>query len=352
MLKPLSTARPPHVGPSSDTDVFTHRIVEAVLGFIVIVFNVAEILILKKKGRKRKILENLILSLSWADLFVGLTYIIYGICKIILIYHPTSSTLQVIMNLAKLGLSFTIVASVLHLIVIAIDRFYAIQCPFEYRVVMRKKRIVVMIITIWISSIVAIALIVLLPFAMNLPPAKIGTFQAWLIFTTAAAMILVYGYLAYYLFSRYQRILAKGNCCYQGKTISYHDQKRDINFCICIVVAFILCCFPSAVAWLLPQSVTLLDAIGKELLVSNSFINPILYLWKSHLSKKEKLPVQPMGMIKWAFEIDNESKRSTPQTLHVNFYAETGKSPSKSSTPASTPSSSRRNSFQNSNQQP
>ena len=193
-----------------------------------------------------------------------------------------------------------------------------------------------------------VPLIAVLRRVLNFRPGIIGTFQGWLIVTTSAVMILVYGYLAYHLFSRFQTISTKTNCDDQkvSQNIFYVDQKMNTAFCICIVAAFIRCSSLKAVGFLLPKHIDWVHKIGQYWLVSNSWINPLLYFWKSHLSRKtQKMPNKPMEMIKWAFQIDTESVRSTPLTSPA--LAAKGRGPfsvSKTSIPISTPGSSAQNS--------
>ena len=324
----------------------TEGIIGVVIGIIVIVFNTAEIVILVKKGRKRKKPENLILSLSWADFFVGLVYIISGVSKIMLDYNPKSSTLQDVARNIRLVMSFTVVVSVLHILVIAVERFYAVKRPLKYRTIMTRKRMAFIIIAVWAFSLVVVPLLHLLP------EAKFGAYIGWSIFVAAAVMILVYGYLAYYLFNRFETKSSKGGSDRRSKTISYVDQKRDTIFCICIVVTFIFCSFPVGVGWLLPKGISpltwdLVNLFGSYLLICNSFINPIIYFWKSHLSRKEKMPDRPLEMIKWALETGTDLRAPTPQMLHLVVDAKAANSVSKPSTPVSTPVSSNRNSLQN-----
>ena len=331
----------------------TEGIISIVIGIIVIILNIAEIVVLLKKGRKRKKPENLILSLSWADFFVGLVYIIFGAAKIMLDYNPRSRTLIKVTKTTRLVFTFTIVVSVLHLLVITVERLYAVTRPFQYRTVVTMKRMIFIILAIWICSLTVIALLAFLPRLLTLPKEKIQPYLGWLIFVTATVMILVYGYLGYTLFNGFQTKLSKGGSDETSKKNLYADQKRDTIFYICIVAAFTLCSFLSATGWLLPKGVDrkakdLVNTIGLFLLVSNSFINPILYFWKSHLSRKGRMPTRPLEMIKWALEAGTDSKPPTPQVSNINADTKAAISLSKTSIPVSTPLSSRQNSLEKS----
>ena len=325
----MSMSSPRREDPLVSTTIgnLTEGVIGIVIAIIVIVLNTAEIFVLLRKGRKRKNPENLILSLSWADFLVGLVYVIFGASKIIADYKPKyEPTALTLARNTRLVLAFTVVVSVLHILLIAVERFYAVKRPLKYRTVVTKKRINFIITAVWTFSLTLIALLRLLPLVLKRPTgsvARTGVLQGCIIFVSDGVMILVYGYLSYYLFNRSKTKLLTANSDERSKEISYAKQKRDTVFCICIAAAFIICSLVAAVGWLLPRSVNpmtwdLVNVTGKSLLVSNSFINPILYFWKSHLSRKGKMPARPLEMIKWALEPGTDPKPPTSQTNQIS----------------------------------
>ena len=302
--------------------------ISIVLGVIITVFNIAEIVVLGKKGGNRKKAEHIILSLSCADFLVGIAYTAFGILKIIYKYNPNSTTVEDATKQTRMVLAFTIIASVLHLLVISVERLYAVHRPLQYRRIVTNKRMLIIIICIWICSGTLLALV----YVAGIKGLSGGELQSWLIFVTSAIMVFVYGYLAYFLFTRCQKNLSAANMHEQSKTKLYSDQKRDTIFCIGIATAFILCSLLAAIGWQLPKQMSTttnwVNSIAEFLLAFNSVLNPILYFWKSHLSRKGEMPSQPLQVIKWALQAESRSRPGTPPTA---------------STPLSTPLQVRKN---------
>ena len=194
---------------STTVDGITDGTITVIIGIIVIVLNITKIFILHRKGDKRGIPENIILSLAASDSLVEAVYIAYGISKLMLYHNPNSSIIFNVGREIRLCLSFTTIVSVFHLLVITAERFYALHRPLKYRAVVTKKRMLIVIIFIWICSLIIVPLIALLRRVIQFPKGLIGVFQGWLIFITVAVMILVYGYLSYYLFNRFQLLVSK-----------------------------------------------------------------------------------------------------------------------------------------------
>ena len=288
------------------------------LGIVIILLNATEAAVLGRNRRNRKRPEYMILSLCCADLLVGIAYAVFGILKIILSNNPNSSTKKSISNQTKMVVKFSLFGSILHLLVIALERLYAARCPLKYRTVTTKKIMLIMIIGIWICS-VTITILVSQPNILDTRAARsVLMFKGWFIFIVSATMVCVYGYLAYFLSHRFKTSFTVVNCENQTtiKKYWYHEKRKETIFCLSTAVAFFLCSSLSAVGWLLPNQIDLVCTIGEYLLVSNSSINPILYFWKTHISRKGKMPKQPIEAIRWAFRTESGSRTCTPKASY------------------------------------
>ena len=73
-----------------------------------------------------------------------------------------------------------------------------------------------------------------------------GKIHGWLIVITTIVIAFIYGYLAYFLFNRFQKIFPQENNT-ENRIVSCKDQKRDTILCICVAVLFILCTFVSGI---------------------------------------------------------------------------------------------------------
>ena len=126
-------------------------------------------------------------------------------------------------------------------------------------------------------------------------------------------MIIVYGYLAYYLFNRYQSNLPTLKTGDQSSRISYNGKRRNTLFSISIAVSYTACSVPAAVGWLMQEYRVLLKA-SKWVLAMNSAINPILYFWKSYLTKKTTKSDEPKKAIRLFDKGQTASESKTPET--------------------------------------
>ena len=266
----------------------THGTISIILGALIILLNVPEIVILCKKGRNRKHPEHIILSLAFSDNFVGIAFLTVGIMRILHKFNPHSSAVTTMTSETRIVFVFTVMESVSHLIAIAGERLFAVMRPLRYRALVTYKRMVIIVILVWVFAI-AVVLFSLLEWLVW-KDIRFGTIFGSLIIFTEVLMLSVYGYLAYFLCKRFQRVSSDMDESTQIN--NYNDQKRDTILCIGIAAAFIICSFCAAISWLLPKRIYLLSIIGEYLLAANSVINPLLYFWKSFLSRKRVAPNQ------------------------------------------------------------
>ena len=292
--------------------------ISIVIAIGIISLNVTEIAVLGKKGGKRNKPECMILSLSCADFLLGIAYLLYGTGLVILKHAPDSPQASAIASAAIVGLAFTIAVSILHIFAIAVERIYAIRRPLQYRSVVTKKRIIITILIIWTCSGAGIVVLNALGLHEDNRVALFGTITGWLIVVTIVVMILAYGYLAYFLFNRFQKTFPNSNGQDQAGTVSYNSQLRDTIFCIGVAVSFILCVLPAAICGLLSTRIVLVTVIGEHFIAVNSLINPILYFWRSHLSRQRTISSRTQTM-KWHFREESKRTAASTQTKQLSI---------------------------------
>ena len=200
-LDPEMAEKRPVPFPFTSIDGNIDGSVSIILAVGIILLNSAEIIVLCRKGGKRKKPEHMILSLSCADCLVGIAYLICGLGKIIWKYNPNSHQISVVANEIRASFSFSIVASILHIFVIAVERFYAVKQPFKYRTIITSKRIIVILVIIWIFSATVTALFTQAK-VLGKEIVSFGRITGWLIVITGMLMVFVYGYLAHFIFNR------------------------------------------------------------------------------------------------------------------------------------------------------
>ena len=258
------------------------------LGIVITAVNFAEIIVLGCKGRKRKKPEHIILSLSCADLMVGFFYTVFGISNILHEQDPNSSTMATVKREIRLILVFTIIESLAHIFAIAVERLYSVKSPFRYRILITNKRMLIIIACVWVTSVTVVAFSSLDWWGSK--RLLLERVLGWLIIANEVVIVCVYGYLAYFLSNRFHLTFSRMNV--EGQTLSknlYSYQKRETIFCIGIAAAFIFCSLLAAIGLLLKRKVDLFSTIGEYLLIINSLVNPVLYFWKSYLSRKKQV---------------------------------------------------------------
>ena len=123
----------------------------AFLSFTAIVLNIITMQALRKTSSLPKTLKTLLLSLSVSDLGVGL--LVQPLYVAILVMRITNSTPHYTVNEVRLIAAKTLVlASHFGVFALAVDRFLAIQLHLRYQELVTHKRVVAVVISVWVFS--------------------------------------------------------------------------------------------------------------------------------------------------------------------------------------------------------
>ncbi|XP_066923878.1 uncharacterized protein [Clytia hemisphaerica] len=124
------------------------RSFDLAIGLIVALLNVAEIIMILRIQRKKKIFELVLLSLSFSDLLFGLSN--GAICVVFLGKWRNEEVLEVTTSIYFLF----ILCSIFHLVFIALDRLWAIVRPIKHNIFMTRKKVYIILSMIWMLGIV------------------------------------------------------------------------------------------------------------------------------------------------------------------------------------------------------
>jgi len=124
-----------------------NRSIDLSFGVLVFVLNVLEVYLLVRVKR-RKIFEEILLSLSVADLLFGLSNAI--ICAV----YIADQKNEAIMTLTYTTYFFFVLTSILHLSLITADRLWAVWKPIKHRISLTKSRVRKVLILIWVVALV------------------------------------------------------------------------------------------------------------------------------------------------------------------------------------------------------
>ena len=115
---------------------------------LVVILNIAEIIFIARIKRRMRIYEIILLSLSVSDCLLGLSKAVIGSIFLSNSYKPEDDLLET----ALIAYMFFILASILHLIFIAVDRVMIVLIPFQYETIFTRKRLKIGIALIWILA--------------------------------------------------------------------------------------------------------------------------------------------------------------------------------------------------------
>ena len=126
----------------------------AFLSFTAIVLNIITIQALRKTSSLPRTLKTLLLSVAVSDLGVGLlVQPLYVAFLVMEIKQNTNSTAYYTVEKARVIQAITLIfASHFGVFALAVDRFLAIQLHLRYQELVTHKRVVAVVISVWVFS--------------------------------------------------------------------------------------------------------------------------------------------------------------------------------------------------------
>jgi len=149
---PLNRSPGPSPPPRIPNSQLLRMVFDLTLGFVVVVLNMVEILLLRRLTRKLKVYEFFILSMSFSDLLFGLSS---SLVLVLFFASPTSKASSTLTDVTYTLYFLFIVSSILHLIGIASDRLFAVHKPVLHNVKVTRRKVVKFILMIWAVSILS-----------------------------------------------------------------------------------------------------------------------------------------------------------------------------------------------------
>lgn len=269
---------------------------DIIVSVVVAFFNLIEIIILKRLGRKLKIYELFLLSLSYSDLLFAISNISISCTEI--------SIKKFIKGYITYTIYFLFVTtSIFHLNAIALDRLWAIYRPIQHKVMVTNRRVRILLSVIWLScTTAAISLMLygkLSPMHKSviefstLPNDSINqneTSSASLNKVGDSFTKLTQNTLSYFIVvADISLALTYAFIIYHIQTIQQDSEKTKISMnnerykgvltlCIWITIGFLALTMPFPIYYWSRGEIT---SLVKMLLVVNSGVNSLAYLVRS-----------------------------------------------------------------------
>lgn len=166
---------------------------------------------------------------------------------------------------------------------ISVDRLLALLLGLRYRQVVTVRRVMALVVTMWLSSIL-IAAVVYCSYLIALGMASAGL--------VLCIVISTFCYTKIYHTLRLSRAQVQdqgnqGQRNGEGSQLNKARYKKTVSTAVWIQMTLLVCYLPfglvgavKAIFRLYVQSQSLIYAVTLSLLMSNSTINPLLYCWK------------------------------------------------------------------------
>ena len=260
------------------------------IGFITVLLNLIEVLLIWRKGSGKRSFEIILLGLSFADLFVGFANLLSGAdylsCHLQQVPLDKSRLLYTLRQII-FALSFW--ASFQHILFIAIERFMAVYYPISHLLFISEKK----------NSKIQISILWLISFCMV--PVYYFKRKVFIILSIVIAylatgiMLIIYGFITGKIIAtekqsscnplRQHRPSQKGN---------YKTQHLvAINSAI-IVACFLLCTCPWMITTTLLVLADYLNVEVAQLFVTvyvlpfNSLLDPLVYFWVFYYKNRQR----------------------------------------------------------------
>lgn len=268
-------------------------VLRGLIGLTILAGNGLVIYVIVTCHRLHKAANWFILSLSWADLFVGL----------FLIPVSTSCALWTTCNFSVLSLSFDLLlfVSIANMCAMTADRYLSVVKPLTYFQNMTNSRVFLWISVAWIVPI----LFSLIPFAWIFSNSPAQREKAFAIYGTlqiitfnllpCVVMLIIYGhiFIISQKHSRQIRALTKNQHLAQVNPRQITQERSATTVFGLVVLFFVLCWMLSAYRHLCQyfklkcRDSFELALISRLLMVTNSAINPFIYAFLKEDIKRE-----------------------------------------------------------------
>ncbi|XP_031559443.1 5-hydroxytryptamine receptor-like [Actinia tenebrosa] len=281
-----------YFGFSADQDVFP-----IVLTALIIIINTFVLVLVYKRKALRTVTNYVLCSLAVSDLLTGLFSIpIYLACNII--RKPE------ICFWSEIMLRLTSISTVLHLLMVTMDRYLAIIYSLRYHSLVTKKRAVLVLSVIWCVSL----FVALIQLAWTTPGMSVDKrpedikdkeipydLLSIVVFFAVPLLVMLITYSCiFFEVLRQSRNIKKNSVpgYMENRRQDRHEWKAAIMFVIMVVV-FVVCWLPFFIIRIqhnFSNAFFVLPDVAEYILIMlrflTSFINPCLYIFGKHDFRK------------------------------------------------------------------
>ena len=259
----------------------TNCVFNSFLSYIAIMLNIVTIHAIRKTSSLPKTLKTLLLSLAVSDIGVGLLVHPFYISLLVKWLHQYNLGCNTHIAFSIIPLLFC-VASFSGVVALSVDRFLAIHLHLRYQELVTHKRVVAVVISIWLLS-------VLLPLTMFWIPLDFHSLITSIL-GTLALLLTIMTYIRLYLTVRRLRNQLQSQQMQQavqtgemGHFVSLMKSSVGIFYVYLLYLVCYLPYFIGLVAFKVSGpsiALTRFSLYSWTIVYLNSSLNPVIYCWK------------------------------------------------------------------------
>ena len=256
----------------------------AFFSFTAITLNIVTIIALRKPLTIPRALKIFLLSLAVSDLGVGLLVQPLYITRLVMMIKENTQTrtYEITLTFFYSTSCFLASASFFGVVALAADRFLALHLHLRYQELVTQKRVVAVVISIWIISAILMLLPIWIPNAVGIILVPVET-----VCYLATALFYFKIYLAVRHHSNHihvlQAQLAQNN---EGDMTNTARERKAAVGSFYVYLVFLICYLPKTGYWIIdrsagPSTMPFQFALyANTLMFLNSSLNPLIYSWK------------------------------------------------------------------------
>ena len=253
--------------------------------YTAIMLNILTIHAMRKTSSLPKTLKTLLLSLAVSDLAVGVLVQPLNIAKLTMsLQSLQGNTVDIATRTATTIIAkIFVTASFFGIVAISVDRFLAIHLHLRYQELVTHKRVVAVVISIWVFS-------AFLSLILCWTPSNIASAVIFMIILGLCFISTTIIYFKIYLVVRRHtnqiQALQVQQVAQNGEMANVARQRKSAVTTFYVYLVFIVCYFPFFCTFVSLKisgpSTTVIGLLrySQTLVFLNSSLNPVIYCWK------------------------------------------------------------------------
>ncbi len=244
-----------------------------VISLFIVLENAFEIFLIVREKHEITAYEQFLLSLSVADLLVGLSY-----ACLVALYMLKWDVMENSGGRESVAVWYSVMVSLLHISGITADRLLAVLWPIKHKIYMTRKNVAYSIALLWLMALPVI------PLTFTIKTELVEVVLGYICIDCGLIILISYTVIIYKTVVIRRRTLASEVLSSQRIA----RMKREVNLlimCVMITLSFAALNMPFAAMVVAQTEENLAVNLA---LISNSLVNPTIYFFWKYLERRVK----------------------------------------------------------------